>query len=708
MATRSDTDPASTGAERRADPIASAAEHLLAVGAAELDAAVDAVLRHAVLHVGAERGAVVLLGREQSLALERSWAAPGVPPVREQLDAPWVRAEIQAGRVVALSSTDDLPSSAEAERRIARKSGIRSALFVPLVCAGHPVLGWAGFVTLSRPRPWAAGVIEDARRLATLLAAALLRLRAERERDEQARLQALALEVSSGFMDLPPERVVEGVVGALRHTARALEADRGSAWLLEDEGGAVMRLLASWPPDAGLPERGARDEKPWLGAILERHLREHRPYALHTIDELPPTAEADRQRLRALDAEALAAIPLRAGDRALGWLAFSCRRPHAWSAHALANTLIVGDVVGGAIARARDAERMRASELGALASRDLLQSTIDALSAHVAITDAEGTVLAVNAAWRRFADENGLAMPRHGLGASYVAECEAAAANGCAEAAAVNGAIGALAAGRLDDYRVEYACHGAQRPRWFQLRITRFGTPSATRLVFAHEEVTELKQSEERLHALTGQILHVQDGERRRMARDLHDGVAQQVFAMSLELARARGRAEDPEVLRSLQECEALCRMVLQDLRTVAHVLHPPMLDVVGLVPALDWFVRGFAARSGIDVAFRSEGVERLAPETELALFRVVQEALANVQRHSGSPSAQVSLTQGEGEVVLVIRDQGRGIQLGPGALVGVGVGGMRERIRQLGGTLRIVGGAEGTEIRATVPARVP
>jgi two-component system, NarL family, sensor kinase len=177
---------------------------------------------------------------------------------------------------------------------------------------------------------------------------------------------------------------------------------------------------------------------------------------------------------------------------------------------------------------------------------------------------------------------------------------------------------------------------------------------------------------------------------------------------MSLELARARGRAEDPEVLRSLQECEALCRMVLQDLRTVAHVLHPPMLDVVGLVPALDWFVRGFAARSGIDVAFRSESVERLAPETELALFRVVQEALANVQRHSGSPSAQVSLTQGEGEVVLVIRDQGRGIQLGPGALVGVGVGGMRERIRQLGGTLRIVGGAEGTEIRATVPARVP
>jgi signal transduction histidine kinase len=351
---------------------------------------------------------------------------------------------------------------------------------------------------------------------------------------------------------------------------------------------------------------------------------------------------------------------------------------------------------------------MRTSELGAIASRDLLQSTIDALSAHVAITDAEGTLLAVNAAWRRFADENGLTLPRHALGASYLGECDAAAANGCAEARSVAAAIRALILAQRDDFRIEYPCHGAQHPRWFQLRITRFGAGGATRLVLAHEEVTELKQSEERLHALTGQILHVQDHERRRIARELHDGVAQQVFAMSLEIARARRHSENPEVTRSLDECEALCRTVLQDLRTVSHVLHPPMLDVTGLVPALDWYVRGFATRSGIDVTFRSDGVERLAPETELALFRVVQESLANVQRHSGSPSAQVSLTHSDGEVVLVIQDQGKGMDLGPGSLVGVGVGGMRERLRQLGGRLELRGGADGTEIRAIVPARLP
>jgi two-component system, NarL family, sensor kinase len=690
------------------DPIAAATEQLLAVGAAELDQAVGAVLRDAVVRVGADRAAVVLFGDGKSLALERSWSTPGTPPPSAQLDAPWIRGEIQAGRVVALGSVSDLPATATAERHLARESGIRAGLFVPLACGGHPVLGWAGFVTVSRARSWTAEVIHEARRLGVLLAAAILRLRAERERDEQLRLQTLALDVSSGFVELPGERVEEGVVRALQLTARALGAERASAWLLGD-GGAGVRLFAAWPDVVGgTPDHGTmREGELWLAPILEQHLREHRSYALRSVAAVGADA-AERDHLLSLGIGALAAIPLRAGERAFGWLAFSCPRPHVWSERALAHALIVGDIVGGAIARARDAERMRTSELGAIAARDLLQSTIDALSAHVAIADAKGTLVAVNAAWRRFADENGLTVPRHALGASYLVECDAAAASGCADAKAVAAAIRALVLAERDDFRIEYPCHGAQRPRWFQLRITRFGRGSDTRLVLAHEEVSELKQSEERLHALTGQILHVQDDERRRIARELHDGVAQQVFAVSLEIARARRRAEDPEVARSLDECEALCRTMFQDLRTVAHVLHPPMLDVMGLVPALDWYVRGFATRSGIDVTFRSEGIERLSPETELALFRVVQESLANVQRHSGSPSAQVSLAQSDGEVVLVIRDQGKGIELGPESLVGVGVGGMRERLRQLGGRLEMRGGADGTEIRAIVPAKLP
>ena len=167
--------------------------------------------------------------------------------------------------------------------------GIRAALYVPLSCAGRPVLGWAAFVTVSRPHAWSAEVVDETRRFGMLLTAALLRHDAARDRDEQLRLQALALDVSSGFVELPADRVEEGVTRALQLTARSLGADRASAWLRGD--GDEIRRIASWP-DAGLPDHRGREEEPWLAAPLEQHLREHRPYAIGAVTELP-AAERD-------------------------------------------------------------------------------------------------------------------------------------------------------------------------------------------------------------------------------------------------------------------------------------------------------------------------------------------------------------------------------------------------------------------------------
>ena len=313
----------------------------------------------------------------------------------------------------------------------------------------------------------------------------------------------------------------------------------------------------------------------------------------------------------------------------------------------------------------------------------------------------------MNAAWRRFADENGLTLPRHALGASYVAECDAAAANGCAEASAVAAAIRALVLAQRDDFRIEYPCHGAQRPRWFQLRITRFGRGGATRLVLAHEEVTELKQTEERLPrspARSSTCRTTSDGASlascttaspSRCSRFARDARA------SRRLARTRRR---PALL---DECEALCRTVLQDLRTVSHLLHPPLLDVTGLVPALDWYVRGFATRTGIDVTFRSEGWSGWRRRRSSPLFRVVQESLANVQRHSGEPvRAGIPRRSRDGEVVLVIRGSGQGDPARAGVARGVGVGGCASGSGSSAGRLDL--GAAKQRIRAIVPARLP
>jgi signal transduction histidine kinase len=161
-----------------------------------------------------------------------------------------------------------------------------------------------------------------------------------------------------------------------------------------------------------------------------------------------------------------------------------------------------------------------------------------------------------------------------------------------------------------------------------------------------------------------------------------------------------------------LGETEALCDQVIKELRTLSYLLHPPLLDEVGLVAALQWYVRGFRQRCGIDVEFLVM-VEpgRLATDVELALFRVVQESLTNIYRHSGSPIAMIWLTKDHNEVVLKIRDEGRGMVIDLTAegqekvpTFGVGILGMRQRLRQLGGRLQIDSDPQGTTVTATVP----
>jgi two-component system, NarL family, sensor kinase len=200
--------------------------------------------------------------------------------------------------------------------------------------------------------------------------------------------------------------------------------------------------------------------------------------------------------------------------------------------------------------------------------------------------------------------------------------------------------------------------------------------------------------------------LQVQDVERRRIAQDLHDGAAQQVFAVSLSLSRARSKVGDPRLATELQEAESLCREALQQIRTVSYLLHPVLLDEAGLAPALRAYVDGYTARSGIEVTVDAAVLERLPPDVERALFRIVQEALSNVQRHARAARARVRLYREENEVVLSVRDDGRGMPSDSHeARLGVGLVSMRERIHQLGGFFTINSSSSGTEIRAAVPA---
>lgn len=343
----------------------------------------------------------------------------------------------------------------------------------------------------------------------------------------------------------------------------------------------------------------------------------------------------------------------------------------------------------------------------------LLQSTIDALSAHVAVLDRDGTIVAVNAAWRRFAVANGYRGDDHGIGANYLRICDAAL-GACTEAAAVASGLRAVLDGR-EMLRIEYPCESTSSSRWFQLRATRFGSGDQTRIVLAHEDVTEVKRAEHELRRLAGRLLVLQDEERRRIARELHDSTAQNLVALAFNLDRLERRTPVNEDVRStiIGDSRALIDRSLKELRTLSYLLHPPVLDDAGLVPAIRSFIDGFSRRSGIKVEMKLPGrMARLPRDAESAIFRVVQEALANVHRHSGSATAAVRLSRSRQRVVLEIVDRGAGIagmvKDSPTADVhslGVGIPGMQARLRQLNGDLEIQSAAgEGTTIRAVVP----
>jgi signal transduction histidine kinase len=226
------------------------------------------------------------------------------------------------------------------------------------------------------------------------------------------------------------------------------------------------------------------------------------------------------------------------------------------------------------------------------------------------------------------------------------------------------------------------------------------------------EDATDRLRSEGELVQLTVRLFDIQDQERRRIARELHDGTAQNLFAISINLQKLyQLNTENEEVQRLITECLSLDEQSLKEIRTLSYLLHPPLLDQAGLVSALQWYVEGFTKRSGIFVEVFAEPIGRLQSEIEMALFRVVQEALSNVRRHSTSETASIRLARRDSEVVLQINDQGLGLASGNGSphtngaiSLGVGLPGMKQRLRQLGGTLEITSNHSGTTVSAVVP----
>ena len=249
--------------------------------------------------------------------------------------------------------------------------------------------------------------------------------------------------------------------------------------------------------------------------------------------------------------------------------------------------------------------------------------------------------------------------------------------------------------------------------------LTGFGkvTRDMTERMLAQQAIEEsqnkLRDSEKALRELSLHLLRTQDEERRRIGREMHDSLGQYLSAALIKLDSMALPPDAADAVEEAAECSKLLQQCLREIRTVSYLLYPPMLEEMGLRSAVPWYLDGFSKRSGIKTNFQiSEGFGRIGRDAELVLFRVLQECLTNVQRHSGSSVADVRICRSSDRVVLEVQDYGKGLPpelfehgsedwLGS---VGVGMRGMRERLQQLAGSLDLRSDSSGTLVRATVP----
>lgn len=229
-------------------------------------------------------------------------------------------------------------------------------------------------------------------------------------------------------------------------------------------------------------------------------------------------------------------------------------------------------------------------------------------------------------------------------------------------------------------------------------------------------DITGCRRAEESLRRLSGRLMELQDGERRRIARELHDSIGQCLTAIKINLDildRNLPKSDlDSRTAKALAEGLSLSEQCSSDTRTISYLLHPPLLDERGLASAIHWYADGFAQRSGIRLSMDLPSDDaRLPQPVETTLFRIVQESLTNIHRHSGSTMAEIRLLIDAESVMLEVRDEGHGMPAsslrrcnGSGRMLGVGIAGMRERVRQFGGRLDILSDSRGTQVRATLP----
>jgi two-component system NarL family sensor kinase len=342
----------------------------------------------------------------------------------------------------------------------------------------------------------------------------------------------------------------------------------------------------------------------------------------------------------------------------------------------------------------------------------LVNAALDALTTPMAVLDGYGRILLVNTSWRELLRLSGRTVDNDGIGAHYL---DLGIPGPVAEHDALALRIGLRKVLRRAAERFQYVVR-VQHDRadqWYQVRAVRVAIAGCVRVVVTHEDVTAVQTAQRAVEDLSNRLLTLQEEERHRIAAELHDSTAQQLTGAGLYLSSLRSRLpDDAETRRTVGQIGRAIHEAQKEIRTLSYLLHPPYLHRDGLRATLTRYVKGFASRTGLKAtSLIPREVDAFLPEVQLALLRIVQEALSNVHRHASAARVVVRIKRTRTALLFGIFDDGRGIGAVPGKAgasrtrpMGLGVPGMHARIHQLGGVLRIRGGSRGTIVLGRIP----
>lgn len=540
--------------------------------------------------------------------------------------------------------------------------------------------------------------------LVLLVLSAYLLFERRRRRLAEVSLQSnlafeeLIAELSTYVIDLSPDAIDAGIQHALDKLLSFFKVDRISVLEFSVDGTELLRTYSSSEAQSTPTiHRFRLEEYPWYTAKLLNREK----LVIADLEKTAGLSQSEKGSFTSHKIRSIASVPLEAGHTMLGALALMMVRDQAeWSEDLLDRLATVGHVFANALVRKRADDALVSSEM-------LKGSILRALSSSVTVLNETGEIILTNSRWSESADP----LVRDAsmvVGTNYLEACRRAGENGDAAARQALVGMEGILHGQQERFEMEWPHLKSATSQWSLMTVTSLSN-HISGLVVSYVDISARKQAEEERLELSGRLIRAQEDERSRLARELHDDFNQRLAVLAIDLERAASVISDSpiEATRRMHELWNRVSEIGADLHSLSHRLHSSTLESLGLVLGVSSYCGDFTEQQGIQVDFAHKDVpRRLSPEVALCIFRIVQEGLRNVKKHSGAIRAEVRLEGVADTLHLSLEDEGVGFETtNRFSRAGLGVRSMQERLRLVGGRFEIRSRPkQGTTIEAWIP----